>query len=81
MHERALNPVQAYNAHQLSQVIRSLQRLLMGLTGLLTLLAAFFAYRWYQAASKEVTYLVMPEATQAAYKRPASIIRDAIKRI
>lgn len=74
-----MNPVPAYNAHQLSHLIHSLQRLLIGLTMLLTSFAGFFAYKWYQAASRDVTYLVMPEATQAAYKRPVSIIRDAFE--
>ncbi len=79
MHERALNPVQTYNAHQLSKVIGSLQRLLIGLATLLTLLAGFFAYKWYQTASSDVTYLITAEATQAAYKRTASITRDAFE--
>jgi hypothetical protein len=68
--------VKTYNAHQLSKVIRSLQRLLIGLATLLTLLAGFFAYKWYEAASSDVTYLITAEATQIAYKRPASITRD-----
>jgi hypothetical protein len=71
--------VKAYNSYQKSRVIRSLQRLLIGVTGLLTLLAGFFAYHWYKTASRDITYLVMPESTQAAYKRPASIIRDAFE--
>jgi hypothetical protein len=53
--------------------------LLIGVTGLLTLLAGFFAYQWYQTASRDITYLVQAESTQAAYKRPASITRDAFE--
>ncbi len=77
--QKTTNPIQAYNAYGLSRVIRSLQRLLIGVTGVLTLLAWFFAYQWYQAAKGDITYLVMPEATQAAYKRPVSITRDAFE--
>jgi hypothetical protein len=74
-----MNPLQAYNAYQLSNVIRSLQRLLISLTVLLSLLASFFAYKWYQTANRDITYLVMPEATHVAYKRPVSITPDAFE--
>ena len=71
--------LKTYNAYQLSRVIRSLQLLFIGLTILLTLLASFFAYQWYRTASQDITYLVLPESTQPAYKRPASITRDAFE--
>lgn len=68
--------VKAYNSYQLSQVIRTWQRLLLALTLILTLLALFFAYQWHRTASRDVTYFVTPEATLAAYKRPYAIGRD-----
>jgi len=71
--------VKTYNAYELSKVIRSLQQLLIGLVALLALLASFFAYKWHQTATRDITYLVMPEATQVAYKRPVSITRDAFE--
>lgn len=68
-----------YHAYKVSRVIRSLQLLLISLSATLTLLAFFFAYQWYASAKGDVTYLVLPESTHVAYKRPASITRDAFE--
>jgi len=63
------SPVQQFNASKLAGVLQRLRRLLWGLCLLLSLLTLFFAYRWQQALTSNLTYFVTPEGTYPAHRR------------